>query len=498
VGWRILRALIATGYATQGWTDVPPEGRTLFERLASVLPEFRLPPASLGHSRHYMPLGKLDKGREATALVFDAFAHLGSAELWIRWPVTPGTEEQQLFSDLASHLGYLGRSESWVFGEALSDDVALPSGGRAFPHSDGDAPLRTHEQIALIAPEPADRYASFRAREVEAARAALENEGKKPTKTALDKHAREIAAAYPVDLLDALQWDTAQWKEAKWSQAPGSRRVLYWRPSGALEVTTAVRRRPHGTPATTMVLYALTTPSGSRSALPTLARTVPQADLLHRALVKRSGRTAPELSGRADDGAPLTKHDHSHVLPLDLDEDRHLDHILLYVPRKLSRVGLSAALSVERTYTKGGVGELDLAIAGRGALRDLLALPDPWRRSVKGLLGPARAWMSATPFVPPRFLKKRGKNTLEGQVLAELSARGFPTARVERIPWSAENGHLRHVIRHRSKERGAPQPPMDVGFLLRLHFEEPVPGPICIGYGAHFGLGRFDSTKANS
>jgi hypothetical protein len=34
--------------------------------------------------------------------------------------------------------------------------------------------------------------------------------------------------------------------------------------------------------------------------------------------------------------------------------------------------------------------------------------------------------VSATPFVPPRFLKRKGRNTLEGQIVAELSSRGFP------------------------------------------------------------------------
>ena len=67
--------------------------------------------------------------------------------------------------------------------------------------------------------------------------------------------------------------------------------------------------------------------------------------------------------------------------------------------------------------------------AGCRAKRDA-----PLDRRVEGLLGPlstsnllrserttkvARVWMSATPFVPLRFLKRRGANTLIGQVNAE-------------------------------------------------------------------------------
>jgi len=498
--WRVLRALIATGYTTEGWSALPPEACALFDQLASVLPEYRLPPAALGHSRHYMPTGRLDKGRESTSLVFDAFADIGDGELWIRWPAVLGTSGQALFAKLASNLGYLGRSESWALAEAVSDEAPLPARGRAFPHTAEDGPRRGYEQVFAVAPEEPARFAAWRAAEVEAAREALANADKKPTKKALQTLEEELSAAYPVDFLDAMQWDTARWKAAGWSHAPGSRRVLYWRPSAALEVAPLQRRRPTRVGAVEVVLFALTTPSGSRSALPTIARTVPQADLLHRALVSRAGHSStdvPELSGRSEDGTPLKNHRHAHVLPLDLDADGHLDHILLYVPQRLSAQALRAALSVKRTYTKGGVGELQLAVAGRGCVEELRKLDGELGRSIGALLGPSRRWISATPFVPPRFLKKRGRHTLDGQVLAELSVRGFPSARVEVIPWSAENAHLRHVLRHRSKERAAPQPPIDAGFILRLEFDDLVPGPICLGYGSHFGLGRFaiaDST----
>ena len=34
-------------------------------------------------------------------------------------------------------------------------------------------------------------------------------------------------------------------------------------------------------------------------------------------------------------------------------------------------------------------------------------------------------------------------------------------------------------------------PPIDTGFAIRLRFDSRVVGPICLGYGSHFGLGRF-------
>src|SRR6476469_2198519 len=68
--WRLLRALIATGYTKLGWPGdgPPPAGRSLIEKLAGVLPSYRLPDAVGTHSRHYMPMARFKNGREETTL----------------------------------------------------------------------------------------------------------------------------------------------------------------------------------------------------------------------------------------------------------------------------------------------------------------------------------------------------------------------------------------------------------------------------------------------
>ncbi|GMV39927.1 MAG: hypothetical protein AMXMBFR64_16430 [Myxococcales bacterium] len=91
--------------------------------------------------------------------------------------------------------------------------------------------------------------------------------------------------------------------------------------------------------------------------------------------------------------------------------------------------------------------------------------------------------------MPPRFLKARGSNTLEGQVAAELASRGLPPAAVRVLPWDETDVRLRHAVRVRRAP--APPPPQDLGVALELEFASPVSGPITLGYGAHFGLGRF-------
>jgi CRISPR-associated protein Csb2 len=244
------------------------------------------------------------------------------------------------------------------------------------------------------------------------------------------------------------------------------------------------------------MLLALTTPSGSLSALPLVARALPQAELLHRALVARAGHgervDCPELTGRDTTGKPMVGHRHAHLLPVDLDGDGHLDHIVVHAPMGLGPNAQRALRGIKRTWTKGGVGELQVALAGQGDLDDLRALPAPLKAGIEALLGPrqrARFWTSFSPLVLPRYLKARGSNTLVGQVNAELASRGLPPAAVEILPWDDRTRHLRHAVRVRRSP--AKPPPVDAGLAVRLVFARSVRGPIALGYGAHFGLGLF-------
>lgn len=491
--WRLLRAFLACGYATQRWTHVPAPARRLLEALAGTLPHYRLPPASVAHSRHYMPLGVLERGREKTTLVFDSWADVGDGRLAVRWPCEVDEEALAVFCALATHLGYLGRSESWVVGEAISDGAELPAGFSAHPHVEGDRRRLGSEQVSLMAPDVPASYSAWREEEVAGALAAFPlPAGKKPSKK-LEKDRARAVEAYPIDLLDCLGRDTAWWKQRRWSQPPGSRRVLYWRQDEALVVGAPAPAPRRASAPVEAMLLAITAASGARGALPTRSRALPQAELLHRSLVShlsRDGRVpCPELIGKDEQGELLKGHQHAHLMPVDLDDDGHLDHFIVYAPMKLGPVAQDAIQSVKRTWTKRRAGELRVAIAGRGSLESLRSLPSPFAAGIARVLGPSCTWESFTPLVLPRFRKARGKSSLEGQVQAELSERGFPPAGIELLPWDGATLALRHAVRVRS--RGGRPPPVDAGYAVRLHFEEPVFGPVSLGYASHFGLGLF-------
>jgi CRISPR-associated protein Csb2 len=181
-------------------------------------------------------------------------------------------------------------------------------------------------------------------------------------------------------------------------------------------------------------------------------------------------------------------------LPIDLDGDGHLDHILLWAPMGLDASAQAAVRAVRMTFTKGGVGPLRLALAGSGSLSDLRGLAGIYGATLRNLIGPlegATVWTSVTPFVPPRFIKKRGKNTIEGQLIAELVGRGLPEPSDIQVidPHAdARSLRMRHFVRSR---RFGPAAPHDCGFAFNLRFDRPVNGPLCLGYGCHFGLGMF-------
>lgn len=249
-----------------------------------------------------------------------------------------------------------------------------------------------------------------------------------------------------------------------------------------------------------MMLLSMTTQSGRSSGLPSLARTLPQAELFHRALIGRLGNgrrvDCPELTGRDTDGAPLRlDHVHAHCLPVDLDGDGRIDHLLVYANGGLGESAQAAVRSLRRTWMKGGVGRLQLAVVSHGDFDSLRLLRPPWGDQVRRLLGPkegAVTWDSVTPLVLPRFQKPRGRNTLEGQICAELESRNLPPPDcVEILPGLTRS--MRHHVIRRAHGRAAPC--TAIGFGLRLTFPGPIHGPLCIGYASHFGLGQFRAVE---
>lgn len=463
--WRLLRALIATGYTKLHWREVPPEMRSLIEALATTEPVYFLPPATVGHSRHYMPIGGFSKGQQKTTNVIDAFVR-PCGPLTIDWDLPIDSNHRQLLVSLLERLGYLGRAESRVRAQLAEPLDDVPSGLRVSTqqHHDDDEPVR------LLAPLSAARYADWKRSNPQA----------------------------PSDLADVLQLDTAVLNAERWSSTPGAHELVYWRPATALSSISTVARSelPKGEDVDT-ALFALATDS-KRDTLPLLERTLPTMALFRRALLSHVGDeqtlgTCAELTGKDQNGEHLRRdHKHAHFIALSLERRNRgrIDHVLVHAPMGFGRVAQSALRRLRRTWSKG-ISEISVTLVGldkRQAFVDGAAtIPE---------LSTSTVWQSQTPFVPPRHTKRRGANTLEAQLIAEINRRGYPDLAeppeaISVLTTEPDKRALVRRYRHFARTRGEGrkhQPPPGI-YHVKLRFHTPVTGPVCLGWNSHFGLG---------
>ncbi len=469
--WRIIRALLATGYTKLDWRQVPDEMRQLVEALAASEPIYRLPAAIQGHTRHYMPVKGWKKGVQATSLVIDAFVRPEGA-LGIEWPADVNPAQRDLLARLLDRLGYLGRAESRVKARLVSE-AELPQGMRVStqPRESGD-----DEPVRLLAPVASAEYESW----------------------------RQGVSDAPEDLLAALHVETSALQQNGWSAPPGSREVVYWRPAGAFSPTsTHGATLARGIVGADTALFAFAT-DRKRDVLPLMDRALPTMALFRRALLSKVGDEqqrgrCPEITGKDEQGQPLQgEHRHAHFIPLSLDARNRgrIDHVLVYAPMGLGPLAQRALRRLRKTWAKG-IDDIAVTLLGIGSRESFLevggvAIPE---------LASSATWASQTPFIPPRFLKPNGKNSLEGQLRAELHRRGLPdpTAVMATLPTDEnEAGRqarwFRRFTRVRQEDR-KPGPPSGL-FHLTFTLESPVPGPLCLGWGCHFGLGLFVPTPA--
>ncbi len=496
--WRLLRALLSVGYTAGKWdgTGPPVVVRSLIDKLSAELPHYYLPPVVATHSRHYVPIGGLSNLVEKTTMVFDAWVRLEEKqEMIVSWRgLRLSPAETSVLGCLVSYLNYLGRSESWVQGRLMQDEEEAPQAnctpGESERHSN-----RGWEQVPFLAAVNASDFMDWRQKQVDAALADLALPPEKKPAQALLKKRQKAIEPYPEDLLDCLQKDTNWWRGRHgWSQPPGSRKVFYWRRSDAI-VIGATRKVKASFPvrAVQAILLSLTNASRNDHALPPVTRTLPQADLLHRHLVSvaaKKGAPPKVLTGCDENRRPLQgQHEHAHVFPLDLDQDGHLDHVLFWAPMLLDAEAQAAIRSMRKTFTKGGIEPLRLAVAAMGDLRDFGRMPGDYGSGIARITDSASVWQSVTPFVAPRYVKTHGKNTLEGQIKAELDSRGYPPPVNVKLLRLDQFPKFRHFKLTRNR---GPQPPVACGFAVRIEFAQPVKGPIALGYGSHFGLGLLE------
>lgn len=502
--WRLLRSLIAVRELKADGEVELATLDSLLAKLSEQPPHYRLPASVAFHTRHYMPTdGKPTK-------VLDGFLRLasGADDDWpsvtFLWPeVALVNGEQAALALLLKRLAYFGRAESWAEGRVVEDDEL---GANVFPLADTSA--NTGTSISrVLAPVDTTRYEEWRSRYraiaeselVEQQRVKAVDKGKDPDKAELTAAQRkQLEALLPASLPAALRADIDTLRKQGWSRPPGSQWVDYAVPEGLLDVS------PQSTTARRTTLLPTTARFAVSSAVaPLFTDALRFTEQLRRALLQKTDdRAAAELAGKSSNGTPLEGHEHLYVLPEANERDGRVSHIVLHKPSGLSREIVEGIRRLREIWQRGPH-DVRLILMGVGSTDSFAGLDASAGQCP--LLATATHWVSRTPFVSTRHpkVRKNGKPKLNdfGEVIGGptddlrrlLSLNGFPQpVSIE----AAESTSLRgrptrwgHFTSRRKQGRGRRGPFGPVGF--QLAFDEPVSGPIALGYAAHFGLGLF-------
>ncbi|MDB4958289.1 MAG: hypothetical protein JWO36_5858 [Myxococcales bacterium] len=497
--WRIYRALLATGWNRHDWSAVPADARELLSALIEVRPTYFVEPGvGTAHTRHYMP-----RLKGSTDRVIDSFLLVprDRPALVIQWDTDLSVSALALAARLVANLPYLGRAESAVCAELVE---AIP---RSLVACNSSA-VPECARVDLLAPMPGAEFDEWKTRALGAATG-----GSEPIS---DKLRAKLDARYPVDAIEALQADTALLQKAGWSQPPGTRWLTYWVPKPQ-PIARAEHRRQRPMRADT-AMFELRADTKRAPLLPLMRDAILRAESIHKCLVSKSHVDArgpsPCFTGCDELRRPLTGHGHASVLPISerggVDPFARMDHVVVHAPMGFDDAAISALRRTRVTWA-ANMPDLFLTLIGFGSRTEM---PD--------VVGRGRAWTSRTPFVLPRYLKPRGRNSLRGQIEAEMESRGLPRpAHVEvqlddgsyttpehatqllapqrqAVLVSAAEGPTEKLRRLATRWRhfrlarimGGRPPPSRTALGLRVMFTEDVIGPISLGYGAHFGLGQ--------
>lgn len=464
--WRFLRALVSS------WKRNHPEYTS--DKVSKLLgqlsapPLIWLPPATVGHTRHYMPWFK--KGPVDSTLVFDTFTALEKdQEVRLIWPdAVMDHEVMNILAGLLKGLTYLGRAESWCQARVDED----PPEPNCHPLESGHDVPEGNKVIRVLAAAP-----------VEAGR-----------------------------LLEALMVEIADLRsKQKRLNPPHSSWVSYAQSQDSLAVVQVkpyIARRMKDSPVVA-ARFAL-----DRQPLPPVQDTLLVGERARQAAMSRYGRLndgqlSEILAGRTGN-LPSRGHRHSFYLPADEDADGRIDHLTVFAPGGLEKKEQQALGSITDIFwaDREGRGPQDemrkLKVLLLGFLKhdELGQYP--------GIFGASRYWTSKTPFVLSRYPKVyrdgRPKTNQDGfqvdgpedQIKREWDSRRQDNPSLPRLlnvklidRLSLREGKdIRWLSFRTQRQKGKG---ISSGFVygLALEFEKPIIGPVALGYGCHFGLGQF-------
>lgn len=187
-------------------------------------------------------------------------------------------------------------------------------------------------------------------------------------------------------------------------------------------------------------------------------------------------KVSPLFSGKRENGEKRLDHGHVYIWPLGNEVGRIDRIVIANLHGAFRQDELDAVRGVRELYQRDGRPAVRCVLTWQGRM----GTGGEWRR--------ARAVRSATPFVPPRHWRK-GRDFarfMEDEVRRECRNHGIESRVVAVAPCALES--LFDVVEYR---RNRKEDPVRPGYSVMIEFDHEVTTPFAIGYGAHFGLGRF-------
>lgn len=393
----------------------------------AVPPTFYVPAHSLAHSRHYYPDDK--RGTDRT---LDTFAVFGpDDQLAVQWPSELESDHRDALRRIAASIPYFGRADSVCTGSIETDWA--PAGHAIWKPLDVAECIDGYTEVTTV-----------------------------------------LAPQLPL-LIDALLARPAEVRRSGMRYPAGSRLLAY----GLDQAAESPSRRTAPQPARTVTAVRFDV---LQAALPPDTDSAIYTDLLRQAAIKKLGQYAEGtmLGGRTSDNAPMQGGKHAHYLPA--LHSRKLTGLVVWVPGGLRDKELDALCDVRTLYDYKH--HVQVRVSGIGALEHIA--PE--------FFGPTQTWRSVTPFTPSRYPKKNRdewERFVVREIQRELQLRDTTSvAEVEFVdgPWTAFVRHRPSARLRRDKRQGQAHLPAE---FLRLHFTEPVHGPLTLGWLNHFGLGLF-------
>lgn len=442
--FRLLRSLIAT-------TRRACLGRVTEAQLARIIaalcdpPIFHLPQATVAHTRHY---DQANKGVK----FFDTFVAIRPQdELFWLWPEGNLPEDDRAaLSMLLTGLGTFGRAESWCEADLLSEEEIheLPAtaefiNSRPFDSSES---LAGQETIRLLIPQEALK---------------------------------------PDELMRVLETETSVMRKSKRLEPIGTRWITYTRPANILTPRRIIRRQPSiNRRMVTIARFAL-----DSTVLPRVTEALPFAEQSRRALIRHCSEITQHseaITGKTIDGIPLDGHEHAHYFATDEDGDGRLDHLTVYAPRGFGQPEQEVLGNLRMIYRRDNLPNVKMVLTGLGTIEQMSEI---------SLFHRQQKWRSVTPFSLPRFASRgagkppRLRDLPEAQFVRELKSRGLPEPiSIKRIEGYESGG--RPIVRWLEFQTRRFNGTQGFGLAgFEIEFADPVPGPIAVGFGCHFGLG---------